>query len=790
MLTVHRAERADRLVDALAAVLAEPVTDPFAPEVVAVPSRGIERWLTQRLSNVLGATSGRGDGVCANVQFPFPGRLVGTALQSVTGIDPAADPWLPARAVWPLLQVIDDHLADGWMAALGAHLGGAPDDETTAARRFATARHLADLFDRYGVHRPPMIMRWAVGDDVDGLGVALPADLAWQASLWRLLREGIGTPSPAERLGLACEQLRSGAHDLDLPDRVSLFGLTRLAPSVLAVLDAVATWRDVHLFVLHPSPTLWDRVAAAGASTASAAHPLLATWGKDAREMQLAISATLGGDHAEKHHRGEITVDSLLRRLQSDLRSDERPPGPPLTGSADRRFRVRSDDDSVQVHSCHGRARQVEVLRDAILHLLADDTTLEPRDVIVMCPDIEQFAPLIHATFGAAEAAPVHGAALPLLPVRLADRAVRQTNPVLAALADLLDLTSARVTASELVDFAGLEPVRRRFHLDDDDLARVEEWIGSAGIRWGLDAAHRAPFQLGAVGANTWRAGLDRVLLGVSMTEDDQLLVGDALPLDDVDSGDIELAGRLAELVDRVHAAIDALTPRQPVRSWAGAIATAVDALTACTARDSWQRSELDQLLEEIVEESGGSPTLARSELRSLLGDRLQGRPSRANFRTGHLTICTLVPMRSVPHRVVCLLGLDDGSFPRHGATDGDDILERAAQVGDRNIRSEDRQLLLDAVLAAGDHVIVTYSGRDERTNAQRPPSVPIGELLDVIDATARGDGGSAREQVLVEHPLQPFDGRNFDPGRGASTRRRSTAPSRSPRRAARDPRS
>ena len=186
------------------------------------------------------------------------------------------------------------------------------------------------------------------------------------------------------------------------------------------------------------------------------------------------------------------------------------------------------------------------------------------------------------------------------------------------------------------------------------------------------------------------------------------------------------------------------------MQSWAAAIADGDRCVDGLLARaTAWQRAELDRLLQDVVAESSApAPTsreLSLPELRSLLADRLRGRPSRANFRTGHLTVCTLVPMRSVPHRVVCLLGLDDGAFPRHGAPDGDDIIERAPMVGDHDVRSEDRQLLLDALLAAGDHLVVTYSGRDERTNARRPPCVPIGELLDVIDATARTADGPAR---------------------------------------------
>ena len=204
------------------------------------------------------------------------------------------------------------------------------------------------------------------------------------------------------------------------------------------------------------------------------------------------------------------------------------------------------------MHACHGRARQVEVVRDAILHMLQDDPTLEPRDVIVMCPDIEAFAPLIHATFGVgallADDDPDDAPAdtgLPDLRVRLADRALRQTNPVLGVVAQLLDLTGARLTASQVLDLADRDPVRRRFGFDDDDLTRIQEWVADGGIRWGLDAAHRAPFKLDSLAAGTWRAGLDRLLVGVAMTEDGHRLYEGVLALDDVESGAIDLAGPL-----------------------------------------------------------------------------------------------------------------------------------------------------------------------------------------------------------------------------------------------------
>ena len=801
MLHLHRAERADALVEALGAVLDEPLDDPMEAEVVAVPTRGVERWLTQRLSASLGATPGHFDGVCANVEFPFPGRLVGGAVAGAVGVGGEDDPWLVERSVWPLLEVVDDHLAEPWLASLAAHLGGAgPDaDAGRRTRRFTSVRHIADLYDRYGVHRPAMLCHWASGEDTDGLGRPLPGDAAWQAHLWRRLRERIGQPSPAERLDDACARLRLDASLCDLPRRLSLFGLTRLPASYLQVLHALAEERDVHLFLLHPSPVLWDRIAAASSTpvtivrrsddttAALPRHPLLGSWGRDAREMQLVLTA--GDDpRVDRHRSVEAPAVSLLQRIQADVRADRAPPGPPLPGHDDQRPLLERSDRSLQVHSCHGRARQVEVLRDAVLHLLAEDDSLEARDIIVMCPDIETFAPLIHATFGAGaddvndtgdSSALPSTEARPDLRVRLADRSLRQTNPLLGVVSELLILADARLTASQVLDLAGREPVRRRFRLDDDDLARLEEWVADTGIRWGFDADHRAPFQLHRLEANTWRAGLDRVLLGVAMAEEDQRLMGGVLPLDDVDSGAIDLAGRFAELLDRLQACLDALRKPQPPQAWVTALAAAGDALTATASGDAWQRAQFGRLLDEVVDEATShgaasdaegptGPELTLPEIRAVLADRLRGRPTRANFRTGHLTICTLVPMRSVPHRVVCLLGLDDGVFPRKTARDGDDLILDDAYVGDRDARSEDRQLLLDAVLAATEALVITYAGRDERTNAERPPAVPIGELLDVVDQTVRTEASAndalpaARDQVVVHHPLQPFDVRNF----------------------------
>ena len=735
-LIIHRAERADVLARALAELLATPTGDPFAPERVAVPSKGVERWLAQQLSGVLGAVDG--DGVCANVEFlSYVQLLDDTVSAADERYAESVQRWAPERTVWPLMEVIDRCApAEPWCAALATHLGlDAGEDK---GRRFAVASKLARFYDRYGRSRPELLQAWACGDDGD-----VPPDLAWQAELWRRLRAELG-PAPAELLEVACEQLEP-------EPGFSIFGPTRIAPSRVTVLRALAATRDLHLWLHHPSPALWRAVATADERPGRrrdqrpvVTQPLLASLSRDVRELQQLLAPV---PHEDVHHSLPSRPGTLLGRLQAELADDR---VPTTRGPV---------DASVQVHAAHGPARQVEIAREVILGLLAADPTLEPRDILIACPDVEAFAPLVAATFGLPDEPGGHPAAR--LRVRLADRSLRQTNPLLRLLSQVLELAAGRVTATQLLDLAGARPVRRRFGLDDDDVERLREWTVSAGARWGLDPRHRAAYQLEHLPQGTWSAATDRLLLGVTL-EDDGSWLGDTLPVDDVDSSDIERAGALAELVDRVGDAIERLQRPRPAREWA---ATLLEVIANLGEGDQpWQAMQLRQELDEVAENAAETEVpLGLADVTALLHDQLAGRPTRASFRTGTLTVCTLVPMRSVPHRVVCLLGMDDGAFPRQAIPDGDDVLARDPRTGERDPRSEDRQLFLDAICAAQEHLVITYTGADPRSGAEVPPCVPLGELLDALDATAIGaDGRPARDHVVVRHPLQPFDPRNF----------------------------
>ena len=766
-LHVHRAERTDLLADGLGALLAAPLDDPFEQEVVVVPARGVERWLTQRLSHRLGTGARGGDGVCAGVRFLSPHSLVSMLLGRELD-----DPWEPDRLAWPLLEVIDDSLGAPWCATLAAHLGhgiAGEEGELRSSRRYAVAHRLAGLYSSYARQRVDLVRAWRLGDDTDGLE-PLPEDLAWQAELWRRLVSRVGEPPPDVRHEQTLAALAAGGTGLDLPGRLSLFGHTRLPATEVELLGALGEHRDVHLWLPQASAALWADLAGPSTegpvprdddrSSTYAGHPLLASLGRDARELQRSLAVLPGAVDAPSL--GAVPAgDDLLGHLQADIRANHAPTPVELSGRA-----LAEDDRSVQVHACHGPARQVEVLREVLVGLLQDDPTLEPRDIVVMCPDVETYAPLIEAGFGLADVVPAAAGAgghpAHHLRVRLADRALSSTNPLFAVALSLVSLAAGRARASEVLDLIGLDVCRRRFGLDDDDLTRVAGWVSESGVRWGLDGWQRARFKMEAFRQNTWRAGLDRVLTGVALSGDEHVHLGVALPLDDVGSSDVELAGRLAEFVDRLESCLQRLDAAATVPDWLGALGDGVRGLARVPEADMWQQAQFDRELSRTLHASGqgaGSTRLRLADVRALLTARLAGRPTRSNFRTGTLTVCTMVPMRSVPHRVVCLVGLDDGVFPRSQWIDGDDVLARRPLTGERDRRSEDRQLLLDAIMSATERLVVCYTGANEHTGAVRPPAVPLGELLDTLDRTAPGD---VRERVLTRHPLQAYDTANL----------------------------
>ena len=786
-LDLRIAARPEVLVDALAERLAVPSDDPFAPDLVVVPNAGMREWVATRLIDRLG--------VLAGIEFVFPAALTRRTL----GLpDPDVDPWRPERLAWHVLGLLVD----------GADLGRTPW-EGLPPRPWAVARRVADLLERTASQRPDLAAAWLAEAGDDGLGAAH----GWQPTMWRALRERVGVPTPAERLLAALDgdapaghgaAVGDGAGVAALPARLSVLGLSSLTAPFASVLVHVARDRDVLVLATTASDAAVREALAArtpgadGGADARAllvapprasdvrldTHPLLASWGRPALEAATMLArlpgeptlldggADAGGDGAGADGAGADGASaSQLARLQAEVRGAV----PVVPRGLDR---DRGGDGSVQVHACHGLARQLEVLRDALLHAMEADPTLEPRDVAVLCADLEAVAPLAGPILGA----DVGGRHLPVL---VTDRAASTTPPVQAALDAALALATSRLERDTVLTFLSMPVVAAALGLDADDLELLERLADDLDVRWGRDAAHRQRWGYPhGVTVGTWRETLDRLLAGLLMDPDGGL-VGGIAPAAGLGMQDLGRVGRLADALATVAhlTTFDAVGAR-PMADWAQPLRWTVDTLLrprrsvdAATHAFAAQAAQVREIVDALVadaEAAGVTLPIDVREVRAALEDRMGGGGSRARLRTGHVSVASLAPLRGVPFRVVAIVGVSDALVSARGADD-DDVLAHEPRVGERDATGERRAALLDAVLAARDTVILTCDGQDVRSGVRLDLPTVVEELLDALPPSA-GSGASGGSDasgapLVVRHPRHLADRRNVTVGPGSVAR-------------------
>lgn len=737
MIRLHHGNRLERLGDALADVLAQPLGSPLAPDIVLVQSNGMARWLSLRL-----ATHNR---VCANVRFPYPAGFVWELFRALKPELPELSRFEPDVLTWRLYGLLPTLLDDPCYADLANYLRGGE-----AIDRFELARRVADIYDQYLVYRPDWIVGWQSGDENH-----------WQAALWRALC-GDGEAHRAQLLDDVIRQLSEQPRSGLLPERISLFGAASLPQPYVALLEALGRHCEVNLFLLNPSSEYWGQIRSereihrrAGGADPEALYletgnKLLASWGRQGREF---LELLLSHDCEQAEYFDAPEGESLLANLQHDiLRLANRGEDGAKTPLAD-------DDRSLQIHSCHSAMREVEVLHDQLLQLFADDPTLSPADVAVMTPDVEAYAPYVDAVFASADSNRI--------PYAIADRSIRREQPVVECFLKLLALGDGRFEADRLVELLEVAPLRARFGISETDLPRLHDWVRRAGIRWGIDAEHRARLGLPPVADHSWRQGLDRMLLGYAMPARQRRLFGGILPFDEVEGSGAELAGHLLAYIEAVFALVDQLAHDRPIHEWRDLLNDLLDRFFQPEHADDQALTQPRQALDDLAraaELAGVTEAVPLTVVAGSLRRRLEAPGGVGSFLSGGVTFCAMVPMRSIPFRVVCVLGMNDGEFPRQQRPLGFDLIARHPRPGDRSRRFEDRFLFLEALLSARDCLYLSYIGQSIRDNSTLPPSVMIDELLDYIDqGWLASEGGSVRDRLVTRHRLQAFSPAYFD---------------------------
>jgi exodeoxyribonuclease V gamma subunit len=750
MLSVIQSNRPEILADRLADLLRSEPPRPLVQETIVIQSEGTGRWLKLALAERLG--------IAANMRFPFPASFVWELVARVVLDVPQESPLAPEVLKWRVATALARVAGDARFAAIERYLA-----DGDPLKAYQLAQRLAMVLDRYLVYRPEWIAAWRAGRDLH-----LGAHEGWQAALWREIAAGLPAAAqtdPRERFLTAIHE-HAAAREA-LPPRVHLFALEALPPPYLEFFRQIARHRDVRLWIANPCREYWPliedprRVARAVAETGpegghrETGNRLLASLGRHGRALIDAVVEDPGGTEGEYVDPVEGRR-TLLAALQSDVlalreRGDE---GAPLLA-------FDPADRSLAVHVCHSPMREIEVLHDQLLDRFARDPTLRPADVLVLVPDVAMYAPLIDAVFGTAPK-PRH------IPYAIADQTRSADSTILRAFRALLAIPEGRLEAEQVLALLEFPAVARRFGIGAEDLTTLRTWVRQAGIRWGRDETTRTRLGLPPARAHSWRAGLERLFLGYAMAGDGAQLFAGTLPIDGVEGGDAGLAACLSRFAESVFALDEVLRIDRTLRAWSDALAATLERFIAPDEDEASEIIAIRTAAERMARDAGEAGfgdevplAVVRAHLDGVLGSAVRS----SAFLAGGVTFAALGPARSVPARIVWMIGLNDGSFPRDEHPPVFDLVARHARRGDRTRREEDRYAFLQAMLSAREALGASYTGRSVRDNKAIPPSPLLTELLEVAQrAFTPEERAAAMRTVVVVHPLQPFSQRYGGP--------------------------
>lgn len=792
---LYTSNRLEELLEALATHLGQQPLPPLESETIVVPGQGLARWLQLRLAE--------SHGIAAGLEMPFPGAFLQQLLQRAS-LHPtgAAEPDLFAKEVltWRLWRLLGDPALQNDLGPAASYCSDDPDGR----KRSQLCERLAACFDDYQLYRDDLLRRAASGDDLPELAPHGP----WQARLWRALLRDAGfvePPAPAasrrgrkrvEATALLFPELaeaptaataptRNAAHRLEqlrvlleepsraaklLPKRLWVFGATTLPPAFLELLQRIARHVQVALFVPQPTHLFFGDVKKRGALPGNLPgdlpgdHPLLARLGTEAREFADQLQDLEERIAPAPFHHFELRTlarretsaprATLLSCVQQDLAEllDRGAQNQPAE-----RYELAAGDDSLRVHDCHSPQRELEVVRDQILAAFDADPKLEPHDVLVLVPDIDTYAPYARAVFG-----PVADH----LPFHIADRSPASELPLCASLLSILQLAQDRLQVYDVLHLLEDPSIQRRFGLFAGDIPVLRNRCDAAGIRWGLDGAMRErQFKVPAFDDNAWLPGLDRLLLGTATGPQQDLCCG-ILPVADTTDSRDQLLARFVHFATTLFGKLQTLQRPQPLSVWADLIDDLLAVLfLPANAEDEAAVQHVQKAtasLRTLVHHAKLREPIAPIVVQDWLRNALQQAAGARGFLAGAVTVAALLPMRTVPVKHLFVCGLDDQSFPRRDQPAPFDLLAQKRRPGDRSVRLDDRQLFLDALLAARERLHLTFVGHSQKDDSECAPSLVLDELLDLVDRSCIAPKGYAkpRDFVRIRHPLQPWSQR------------------------------
>ncbi|WP_125716399.1 exodeoxyribonuclease V subunit gamma [Pseudoalteromonas rubra] len=785
MLHIIQSNRMEALQAQFTTLLKQaPLEDPFANEIVLVQSPGMSQWLKNGLS--------RDIGYAAQVEFPLPLSFIWQLYQQFLPDVPKESPFNKNNMSWKLFTLLPQKLSNPLYEPLRVYLEEGSDLPQSDLKRFALCEKIADVYDQYLMYRPNWLEQWELGtdtlEDVD-VGIA-----PWQPDLWRALVEhthNLGQ-SPYNRANMH-QQLLAKLADADitsLPQRISIFGLSAMATNQLEIFNALAQKIDVLLFFFNPSEHYWGDLVdektqakilanyqvrpaldaqlqkqAGEGNYYNTGNPLLSSWGKLGRDY---LEQLLQTDARWLDGFVDQFDDSLLAQLQQEIyqlafKGESLVDDPNWYVSPQGRLTIKEDDSSVLLCDCHTPLREVELLHDHLLTLFHEDPALTPKDIIVMMPDVGSYSPYIEAVFGSASGARK-------IPFALADMSIEQEKPVLNSFVTLTGLPFSRFSVSDILDLLGVEPIGKRFGVEQSEFVQIQTWLQQVAVKWGLDGQHKRDYGLPEIPLNTWRHGLQRLLLGIA-SADELTAYNEIYPADAVEGMAVNTLSKLIAFIEALEQAREQLLVATPLDEKCAVLRHMLADFYDQDTEQSWDLMQLHKVIDELEKHHINGDFAGPVDARIVLHQVRQGIKDKGvgqRFLAGAVNFCTLMPMRAVPFKVVCLLGMNDADYPRQVQPIGFDLVPYSRRrKGDRSRKLDDRYLFLEALLSARQQLYISYLGRSCYNNEPQVPSILVSELCEYLDRAFRYQDDTLKpsEQLYRQAPLQPFSSEHYQSG-------------------------
>ena len=754
-------------MDALASVLEEVPDNPMMPEWIGIQSRGMKQWISMRMAQNLG--------VCANMHFCFPRQMID---QILTSFMPPKDQQNQQNQqdlqvqyeslnenllFWSIMKLINENRSQKSLSSIENYI----KEDETGKKLYQLSMKIAKVFDDYQVYRSHMLIDWQNHQSHEALKDPVAQ---WQAELWA----NIVSKDPQNHLAFKArtflEKFSSTNINTDsLPSRMSLFGISALPELFLQVFEKMSEIMDINLFLLTPSNQFFfdikserqiGRLALKGEAGIDPEHlyyemtnPLLSSLGTAGKGFHSCLEAfnyhEPFDDLFQDPINGSGKSNTMLMQLQSDilnliLRRQ---------GHEDAPVTIAAFDTSVCIHACHSPMREAQVLKDLLLNEFEKDPELAPHDIIVMMPDIETYAPFIESVFSLET----------FLPFSISDRRKRSESESLDAFLKILALRNARLEQKQVLDLLLCESIARRFNIMTDEIYYIEKMAEDARILWGRDGDHRETLGLPAFEENTWQFGLQRLFMGMAMPENHGALVQDILPCQSFEGLDLEVLGKFAAFCHTLFLCLETLAGKKTIEKWCEALKKISILLMDRNYKNGEDLVFLSQTIDELKENAQKaefSDLVSFEVINSHIEHKLDQNISQGNFLAGNITFCNIMPMRSIPFKIVVLMGMDEKTFPRQAFTPGFNLIKKYPKPGDKSERDEDRYLFLETLLSARLKFIITYTGMSIQDNSKIPCAGVVSELADTMDQSFVFPEGYVYH---LFHPLHPFNEAYFN---------------------------